>query len=234
MNAISPVASVAGRKVAFRRPWLFLCLRPKPMSTSTGSTCSTAAFEARPIVGSICHVCFGCSSPNSHINRIRYFTALVRSTGNDPGKSQRQQTYLRALKTIPKLSVHYGQFLTNIIKMPLAKPIKGGPTVVEVRKTEEKGSDVNLATYLLVDGFRGEYDLAVIVSNDSDLIEPMRFVRMELGYKVGILAPHKRTSWALRNGADFYRPIRQGPLSVSQFQDTLTDSAGTITKPPGW
>ena len=38
--------------------------------------------------------------------------------------------------------------------MPLAHPPSVGPQTVEVIGTEEKGSDVNLASYLLLDGFR--------------------------------------------------------------------------------
>lgn len=44
--------------------------------------------------------------PNAQIRRIRYFTALVKATPNDPQKRQRQQIYIRAIKTIPSLSVH--------------------------------------------------------------------------------------------------------------------------------
>ena len=50
-------------------------------------------------------------------------------------------------------------------------PAKGTPECTEVR---------NLATYLLHDGFTGAYDTAVIVSNDSDLREPVRVVRTVL------------------------------------------------------
>ncbi len=57
-------------------------------------------------------------------------------------------------------------------------------------KTEEKGSDVNLATHLLHDAHMGRFDVAVVVSNDSDLLEPIRIVREQLGKKVGILNPH--------------------------------------------
>jgi hypothetical protein len=32
-----------------------------------------------------------------------------------------------------------------------------------VIKTEEKRSDVNIATHLLMDGFHGDYELAVVV-----------------------------------------------------------------------
>ena len=34
---------------------------------------------------------------------------------------------------------------------PIEKPPKNGPRFAEVMKTEEKGSDVNLASYLLLD-----------------------------------------------------------------------------------
>jgi hypothetical protein len=61
--------------------------------------------------------------------------------------------------------------------MLLAVPRAGQPRTVEVIKTEEKGTDVNIASYLLLDTFRADSDLAVIVSNDADLAEPMRIVR---------------------------------------------------------
>ena len=51
---------------------------------------------------------------------------------------------------------------------------KGKLDYIEVIKTEEKGSDVNLATHLLYDGFRNDYDIAVVISNDSDLLEPIK------------------------------------------------------------
>jgi hypothetical protein len=58
--------------------------------------------------------------------------------------------YLRALRTLPKVSIHYGHFLESVTRMPKSNP---PPNTVEVIKREEKGSDVNLATYLLVDAF---------------------------------------------------------------------------------
>ncbi len=172
--------------------------------------------------------------PNHTINRIRYFTALVQPRPTDPQQLQRQRAYIRALRTIPNLSVHYGHFLTRPMRMVVAHPSPQGPATVEVIKTEEKGSDVNIATYLLLDGFKNEYDTAVIISNDSDLVEPIKVVRQELKLNVGVLSPNKHLSQALSKAATFYRPIRQGPLSGSQFPATLTDSRGLITKPTTW
>jgi hypothetical protein len=88
---------------------------------------------------------------------------------------------MRALETIPSLSIHYGHYLTHVTRMPLANPRRGGARTVEVVKTEEKGSDVNLATYLLLDAFRRDCDVAVVISNDSDLKLPIEIAQSELG-----------------------------------------------------
>lgn len=83
--------------------------------------------------------------PKDRINRIRYFTATVSARPDNPDSPQRQQIYLRALETILSLSVHYGHYLTHVTRMPLAKPRLSGTRTEEVVRTEEKGSDVNLA-----------------------------------------------------------------------------------------
>ena len=127
--------------------------------------------------------------PKDEINRIRYFTAHVSGRGGDHQQPQRQQIYLRALATIPNLSVHLGQFLTHPTRMPLANP-GSGPATVEVLKTEEKGSDVNLATYLLLDAFEKDCEAAAVISNDSDLALPIELAMKKLGLVVGVINPH--------------------------------------------
>ncbi len=67
----------------------------------------------------------------------------------------------------------------------MASPPENGPRTVEVLDTEEKGSDVNLASYLLLDGFEDAYEMAVVVSNDSDLQLPITMVRDRLRKRVG-------------------------------------------------
>ena len=108
--------------------------------------------------------------PADQINRIRYFTARVKARPSDPDQHSRQNAYLRALETIPDLSVHLGSFLSHVRERPLA-PLPGGK-LVKIVETNEKGSDVNLASYLLLDAFKRDYEAAVVVSNDSDLVTP--------------------------------------------------------------
>ncbi len=172
--------------------------------------------------------------PKNQIHRIKYFTATVNDRPNDLELSTRQQTYFRALKTIPELEIILGHFLTQKCMMPLAGQTAGHPKYAKVIKTEEKGSDVNLAVHLLNDGHKRDYEVAVLITNDSDLLEAVRIVRQELNLPVGILNPYKRPSQVLMQHASFIKPIRKGALAASQFSDTLTDANGEFHKPVSW
>lgn len=172
--------------------------------------------------------------PHDTIHRIRYFTARVSGRGADPQAPQRQQFYIRALEMIPDVTVHLGHFLTHPTRMPLAHPNPGGPQTVQVIKTEEKGSDVNLASYLLLDGFRHDFETAVVISNDSDLKEPMAIVQRELSLPVGVVNPHPPSRRSRAFTPDFFKQIREKDLKLCQFPTTLSDHHGTIRKPAGW
>lgn len=175
--------------------------------------------------------------PSNPINRIRYFTARISARPQDPDGPVRQETYLRALATTPGLSIHLGHFQQTTVRAPLAKPKPGGAKTVEVLKTEEKGSDVNLATYLLLDAFRKDCDLAVVVSNDSDLEAPIRVAMRELGIPVGLVNPHKarfRSRDLLSLNPVFFKQIRPNALKASQFPAILGDAHGEIRRPPKW
>jgi len=172
--------------------------------------------------------------PRHQIVALKYYTAIVGARSNDPNQPVRQQTYLRALQAIPNLTITHGQFLHSKIRMFLAHPVPGSPPYATVIKTEEKGSDVNIAAHLIHDGHRDLYDAAVVISNDSDLAEAVRIVRYDLGKIVGMLNPHKRPSYALKQHVSFVKAIRQGVLAKSQFPDTLRDVYGVFHKPADW
>jgi uncharacterized LabA/DUF88 family protein len=176
------------------------------------------------------------SNPEYLVNRIRYFTARVRALPGDEQAPLRQQMYLRALATLPSVTVHFGFFQKKQKKMQLVKPLPDGTTMVKVHKLEEKGSDVNLATYMMLDAFQNEYDGAAVITNDSDLAEPIRIVRDVLAKRVEVLDPcgDARTSAELAKVATFYKPIRKGAISASLFPDTLIDGKGAFRKPTGW
>ena len=118
--------------------------------------------------------------------------------------------------------------------MPLANPKLGSPATAEVLKTEEKGSDVNLASHLLLDAFRKDCDVAVVISNDSDLRVPIRIAVEQLGIAVGVVNPPgpKKRSRALKG--TFFKQLRPAVLAQCQFPSTIVDHNGTFQKPVSW
>lgn len=172
--------------------------------------------------------------PKDDIKRIRYFTARISARPGDPQQPQRQQTYLRALESLPTVSIHYGHFLTHTVRMPLANHNPGGPATAEVLKTEEKGSDVNLASHLLLDAFRRDCDVAVVISNDSDLRVPIRVAEQQLGITMGVINPQRAKKRSRVLKGTFFKQLRPGVLAQCQLPDVITDHNGTFRKPASW
>ena len=174
--------------------------------------------------------------PEDAITRVSYFTARLDARPGNQGQAQRQLIYLRALATVPGFDAYYGVFRSGVKRRPLAEPLPGLPTHVLVRDSEEKGSDVNLATRLLVDGFNGEYEQAVVVSNDADFAGAMRYVRDDLGLRVTLVNPGPRNSSPreLADAATYVKRLWKSHLRRSQLPDTLRDGVGVIAKPAGW
>lgn len=113
----------------------------------------------------------------------------------------------------------------------------GNPTWVmsEVLTLEEKGSDVNLATYLLIDAFDQRADAAIVLSNDSDLSEPIRRVRGRFGLEVAVLNPTRYRSGALQSIATSYKAVTLQDVRACQLPNPVIDPSGRrISKPLGW
>lgn len=178
--------------------------------------------------------------PDFEVVTIRYFTALVDPLPDNPHNRDRQLAYLRALDTIPNLEIHRGRFATTLHWRVKAQPNSKPPTPVDplekvcVIEREEKGSDVNLASYLLMDGFQRDYDVGVVITNDSDLAEPIRLIKEMLGLRVEIINPRKRVAADLQGIADSYSTIREWMVRESQFADRIKDEHGLISRPDTW
>ena len=176
--------------------------------------------------------------PEDTVHRICYFTARISARPNNPGQGRRQQVYLKALSTLPNCEIQFGRFRSGAQWRPLANPIPGVSPYVHVLDSVEKGSDVNLATRLLVDGFNGEYEQAVVISKDADFAAAMKYVRDGLGLSVTLVNPdsdpHATTPRDLVNAATRVKRLWKTHLRQSQFPDSLPDEKGLITKPIGW
>ncbi len=133
--------------------------------------------------------------------------------------------------------VHYRHFQTKPVRMQRADRQPGKSRTVEVLRTEEKGSDVNLATYLLFDAFKRRCDTAVVVSNDSDLAEAIGITQSEFDVKVGIVNPQARKTRSRKLASLeclFYKQVPRRLLAETQFLDIVDGPDGPIRKPNGW
>lgn len=160
---------------------------------------------------------------------IRYFTARVSNTPDDPGLSVRQDVYLRALKAhIPELTIQLGQFKTERKVKPVVSP---PPPFIEIWHREEKGSDVNLAVHLVNDAWHDRFDVALVISNDSDLAEALHLVQ-SLGKPVGVATRYDRPTQKLLQNSDFQRRITRTHLRKSQMPEQVVDQEGLVIRRP--
>jgi hypothetical protein len=178
--------------------------------------------------------------PKNTVTKVRYFTARV-SGRLDPDAPHRQQIYLDALSTLPELEIHFGSFLeakkyAGLVKPKQIKmPFLPWPDVAYVWKTEEKGSDVNIATYLLLDAFQNKYQVAAVLSNDSDLIEPIRVTKTQLNKPVGLLSPVPNPQSALKAAASFLKHVTPADVAACQFSNLVGLAGGrAVHRPPSW
>ncbi len=170
--------------------------------------------------------------PHDEIVKIKYFTAPIRNRENDidSERPNRQQIYFRALRTIKNLEIIEGMFLSHNVSMKLATG-RGFATVI---KSEEKGTDVNIATHLIHDAHNKKFEKAVVISNDSDLVTPIRIVTKEITSLVTVISPFKRNNIELMEAATNIKKIRRGVLGVSQFPYRLNDAIGEFFIPEKW
>ena len=177
------------------------------------------------------------------IEKINYYSAPV-SGRIDSGAPRRQRIYFNALKSIDVVEIHLGSFLrsealSRIVHPPTFDPPailnRPWPRRVLTEKFEEKGSDVNLASHLVRDAYLNRFDVAVVLSNDSDLIEPMRIARQEFGKVIGLLSPVPNPNPLLKQTASFIRRIHRSDLERSQFPDEIELPGGdVIARPSEW
>ena len=106
-------------------------------------------------------LCVATLKPHHNIISVIYCTAKVRPKPTDPSARVQQATYLKAIKScIPELSIIYGHFLETKVFCRPVDPKHG--KLIEVFRTEEKGSDVNLAVHLVNDAHKDVFDCAII------------------------------------------------------------------------
>jgi len=196
---------------------------------------------------------------DAQASRVVYCTARVDARSN--ASAQRDQDiYLKALIAHGSVDyIEYGAYVARTKKALLANAdSKGRPVpvtsqwpvmvrdaqgndvrqaqfVVQVMNMEEKGSDVNVATHLLIDVMRGDVDAALVISNDSDLRLPIQEARRVV--PVAVVNPGKGPlAGALSGersegvGQHWWQQLTSSDIYASQ----LPEQVAKYARPDGW
>ncbi len=191
--------------------------------------------------------------------RVIFCTARIKGEANTSSQHD-QDTYIRALQRHAAVDhIEFGTYVQRTATAPLAKADRRGrpvlseadwPLVVRdsagrdvpratfmasVARREEKGSDVNVASHLLVDVLTHAVDAAIVISNDSDLKMPIDVARRHVplglvnptrGYPAGALNAGPDTGFG---GHWWYQ------LTASDFTNNQMPTAvGQLRRPTGW
>jgi len=164
--------------------------------------------------------------PGQTLVEVVYCTTLIKA---DPPGQKRQSTFIDALKAHrPGIKVVYGHYLAKRMNC-----YNCGNTHT---RHEEKMTDVNIACHLLTDAMDNRFDVALVLSGDSDLVPPVRMVRERWSKKrVVALFPPNRYSDALKKACHGHTWIGNEKLKKSQLPDPVVSGTGkAFHRPAGW
>lgn len=195
----------------------------------------------------------------ARVARVVYCTARIDGVDNPDGQRD-QGVYLNALLASGSVDfIEFGYYVSRVKYAPLAVrdrtgrpvlarstwpiqicdssgvPVPDASFMVSYAYREEKGSDVNVASHLLLDVLTGVIDAAVVISNDSDLRFPVEQARQRV--PVGLINPSGNyLAGALRGqaadgvGRHWWYQLTADDLMKCQLSATV----GAYTRPLGW
>ena len=166
--------------------------------------------------------------PRQRLRFVRYFTAKLLPEYTSAARVERQDAYLQALSSLPKVDIQYGLHIPKTITCPRCG--------VASLTYEEKMTDVNIAVALLEDANNNLFDAAILISADGDLTRPIEVVRQKFANKQVIAAfPPRRNSWQLRKAATGAFTIARKRIAQSQLPDPVAKPDGyPVHKPARW
>lgn len=166
--------------------------------------------------------------PPQRLQFVRYFTAKLLPKYTPAARVDRQDAYLQALASLPKVDIQYG--------FHSAKTITCRHCGAVSRTYEEKMTDVNIAVALLEDARDDLYDAAILISADSDLTRPIEIARQKYADKrVIAVFPPDRISRDLRAVANESFTLGRKRIAQSQLPDPVAKPDGyPVHKPARW
>jgi hypothetical protein len=175
--------------------------------------------------------------PDQQLVCTKYFTARISTAkptdspkyiAERTARKTRQDTFLSALRTVPNLKIYEGHYREEQIVCS-----KCGATWMDA---EEKMTDVRIATEMIVDTFANRFDVALLVSGDSDLVPPIEAIKSSHPHKrINIAFPPGRHSHWLKQAAHGQCIIGRGTLSKNRFPPVVLAASGAeLHQPIEW
>jgi len=163
--------------------------------------------------------------PEQRLISTHYFTARIRDNGRNRADQKRQIDYLEAL-ALQGAQSQFGHYLEKSRECRRCHS--------RWTDYEEKMTDVNIAIQLLTDAFEDAFDVALVISGDSDLTTPVRRIRARFPAKRVIIAfPPRRHSSEIKRWATGFISIGEDKLRASQLPDPLAKPNGFVLARPG-
>jgi uncharacterized LabA/DUF88 family protein len=129
----------------------------------------------------------------------RYYTGVFRNVDNSP----KTQELIRGQQ----------KFLSEIEKNGFT--VKRGRIMYDGGRVREKGTDVKIATDLIVGAVDNLYDTAILVSSDTDLIPAIQYVKYQKK-KIEYVGFSHAPSFGIQKHAAFSRLLL--PMDIEKFK----------------
>lgn len=165
--------------------------------------------------------CLALLPDNADLVRIKYYTAQITK---DQEKTRRQMTFINANKAHPKIDVVWGNYLARNKKCKHCHK--------QMESFEEKKSDVNMAIGIVSDAYEDKYDIAIVVTTDTDLVPAVQFVATHTNKACHVCFMSKRPVGDLKRSATKASHISLKMIKASQLDDLYIAPNGTKYKKP--
>lgn len=187
-------------------------------------------------------------APEAHVVAVKYFTApaLAKFATHGAAAVIAQNEYHRALKARhgDLLAIISGYHVVQNVHMLAHQEPPDKNQKVAVWRVEEKQTDVNIALTMYRDLAKQQADIAVLCSNDSDMVPVVRAIKEDFpAVQVGIIAPLpepqenkiRRANAELQRVADWTRHhLRDQELQAAQLPDTVATRKKAARRPLHW
>jgi uncharacterized LabA/DUF88 family protein len=162
------------------------------------------------------------------VGEVVYFSALAHHIElSRPGTIERHQRYIDILRA-SGVTTRLGQFKRRRVVCPVCGAVRA--------RFEEKETDVAIASRLLAPETREHFDLALVVTGDTDLVPAIETARLgPAALAVAVAFPYRRVNRQLRFAADASFRLGTASYLSHQFPAAALGSDGhPMTRPAEW